>query len=325
MKYSKSTAQKLAAQIRQRFGLKIARAVKGTPVPQKYVAGLISVEAGKKNGQIVEDATRFEAHVFAKLKAVRDGSLLQYNKIRTTQLKDTSDGALRNLATSFGLVQVMGWWTFHLGCTVAQLRDPETHLTYAVKLMLLNSNGDFERGEYEGEMRQWNSGSEKGKTHDPDYVFNISAVMDAYEELGDVDVDEAPTEVSDVENVATTGTANNETRISVSPPEQKDSPQINVEHAEEVTTAPQPIEGGRKDDEPRQASQGGKKSLIATIVGVVAGAGTAFQGWMQNSNALKVVGLVCITVVLLALIFRQLIMDYVRMMYMSDPTRINVK
>lgn len=38
MKYSKTTAQKLAAQIRQWFGLKIARAVADTPVPQKFVA-----------------------------------------------------------------------------------------------------------------------------------------------------------------------------------------------------------------------------------------------------------------------------------------------
>lgn len=114
MKYKKETAQKLAAQIRQRFGLKIARAVADTTVPQKFVAGLISVEAGKKNGQITETATRLEDHVLAKLKQVRDGSLLQYNKIRRAQLKDATDEALEALAKSYGLTQIMGYWSLHL-------------------------------------------------------------------------------------------------------------------------------------------------------------------------------------------------------------------
>lgn len=309
MKFSNDTAQKLAKQIRVRFGLKIARAVQGTPVPAKFVAGLISVEAGKKNGQITETATRFEPHVFAKLKQVRDGGLTQYNKIRRAQLKDATDDALQALSKSYGLTQVMGWWSLHLDCAVADLRDPEKHLDYAVKLMLLNSNGDFERQEYVGEYKQWNSGSETGKTHDPDYVFNAGSVMDAYAEFDPIEADSLVTD-------------------SVTKPAQPETPvtQINVEHAEEVkASTPLPVEGGRKDDAPKQASQGGTKSVIATAIGVLGGAGTAIGGWLQNSAALKIVGLLCITIVLLALVFRQLIMDYVRMTYMSDPTRINVK
>lgn len=188
MKYSSQSALKIARQIRDRFGPRIARATEGTPVPPKFVAALISVEAGKdRNGRIKEDATRFEPHVYAKLKAVRDGHLPRYNRIRHAQLKDATDEALKALAKSYSLTQVMGWWTFHLGGTVAELRDPEKHLGYAVKLLMLNSqDGDFERKEYVGEFREWNSGNEKGKTHDPDYVHNAGAVMDAYESLGDV-------------------------------------------------------------------------------------------------------------------------------------------
>jgi len=91
------------------------------------------------------------------------------------------------LAAALLATWFLGWWSIPLGCTVGDIRNPETHLNYAVKLMLLNSNGDFEREEYVGEFKQWNSGSETGKTHDPDYVHNAGAVMAAYAELGDID------------------------------------------------------------------------------------------------------------------------------------------
>lgn len=115
MKYSSSQARKLAHQIRDRFGAKIAKATEGTPVPPKFVAGLIAVEAGKdRNGQIKESATRFEPHVYEKLKQVRDGKLLQYNKIRRVKLADATDGALKALATSYSLTQIMGYWIYSL-------------------------------------------------------------------------------------------------------------------------------------------------------------------------------------------------------------------
>ena len=120
MRYSAAQAQKFAKQIRDRFGLRIARACQDTPIPPEFIAGLIGVEAGKdRNGQFKESATRFEAHVFAKLKALRNGSLKSYSRISRSQIKDASDEALEALATSYGLTQIMGWWTVHLGGAVS--------------------------------------------------------------------------------------------------------------------------------------------------------------------------------------------------------------
>lgn len=181
MKYSAAQAQKIAKQIRDRFGKKIAEACGGTPVPQNLVAGLIGVEAGKdRNGQLREDATRFEPGVFAKLKRVRDKSLTSYNNLRYSHVKDLDDAGLRNLSTSFGLTQTMGWWAIHLGISVADLRDPQKHIGYAVQLLLLNAAKYIESGNYLAVFRIWNSGSPTGKTYDPDYVYNAGAVMDAY-------------------------------------------------------------------------------------------------------------------------------------------------
>lgn len=315
MKYSSSQARKLAQQLRDRFGVGIHEATWGTIVPADFLASLISVEAGKDSrGQIKEDATRFEPHVYTKLKQVRDGKLLQYNKIRRAQLADASDDALKALATSCGLTQIMQWWSIHLGISVAELRGPN-HLKHAVKLLEMTAGNQLRTLDYEGTLRIWNTGRLGGKTHDADYVTNAGAVMDAYAELGPIQTKASPDKVEPFKP---------EPEKPDSPTEQT-APQINVEHAGEVNATPQPIEGGRKNDPPMQASQGGKKSTIAVIFGAIGSIWTGFQGWFQNSSALKITGILCLTAVILAWMFRQLIMDYVRMNYMSDPARLNVK
>lgn len=205
MAYSKAQAKKIAEQIHSRFGGRIAAATEGTPVPPEFVAGLIGVEAGKdRQGRISETATRFEPHVFAKLQAVRDGKLKQYSRITKRNIIDASDEALKALAHSYGLTQIMGWWTIHLGGTIADLRDPQKHLSYTVKLLMLNSKGDFEREEFAGEFKQWNTGSETGKTYHADYVANATAVMEAYSDLDPVEpiVTNSVTEETKVEETS---------------------------------------------------------------------------------------------------------------------------
>lgn len=183
MKYSSSQARKLAQQILDRFQARIAKAVEGTPVPPEFLAGLIAVES---NGR--ENASRYEAHVFAKLKQVRDGKLLQYNRIRRAQLAEASDDALKALATSHGSTQTMGYWAIHLNITVGDLRDPDKHLGYAVKLLDMNAGGYVHDSAWPSVLRIWNTGRPNGKTHDPAYVSNAGAVMDAYAELEPVEV-----------------------------------------------------------------------------------------------------------------------------------------
>lgn len=305
---NKATARKLAQQIHTRFGARIAAACEGTPVPPEFVAGLIGNEAGKdRSGQIVENATRYEAHVFRRLQQVRDGLRKSWSNIRQADIKDSDDAALRALATSYSLTQIMGWHCIHnLDCTIADLRGPN-HLRYTVKLLMMNAaDGDFQRAAYAGEFREWNTGKEGGKTYHADYVKNGEAVMAAYRELGPVEPEPEPVVVVE------------ETPAPA-------APAINVEHASQVNAATAPVPGGHKDDPPIQATQGGRKSMIATAIATVAGIGTAIKGALQGDQTLIIIGIVCATVVLIALIFRQIIIDYVRLNYMSDPQRMNVK
>lgn len=179
-------AKKLAKQIFDRFDGRIVEATNGSNVPPKFVAGLIGNEAGKdKQGKISETATRFEKHVFASLQAVRDGRRSTYSGIKRSQIQDSSDAALRALATSYGITQIMGWHCINnLKCTIADLRNPDKHLFYTVRLLQLNGfPKNATKAEMDGEMRQWNTGRENGQTYHDNYVPNAIQVRAAYSEL----------------------------------------------------------------------------------------------------------------------------------------------
>jgi hypothetical protein len=181
------TLKELAAQIFNRFDKDIFTATLGTNVPPRFVAGLIGNEAGRnyKTGEIKPEAERFEHGVFNHLIAVRDGHQKKYGAIVQADLKDASDDAIKALSTSYGVTQIMGWHCIHnLHCTIADLRNPDKHLFYTVKLLQLNG---FPRNATDSrmdrEMREWNSGSETGKTYHENYVPNAQQVRKYYAEL----------------------------------------------------------------------------------------------------------------------------------------------
>lgn len=184
---TKSQAQRLAKQIFDRFGHQIREAVRGTIIPPEFIAGLVANEAGKdRQGNIKREATRFEKHVYARLRTVSRTPGARYGQIRYSQLKDASDDSLRALAHSYEATQMMGYWCIVLGCTLADLKNPEKHFFYTVKLLLLNDSHDFNQfseAAYDDEMRQWNTGREKGKTYHENYVPNARLIRAAYRDL----------------------------------------------------------------------------------------------------------------------------------------------
>lgn len=184
MAYTMGQATALALQIYTRFGYKIHLACQGSGIDESFVAGFIGVEAGKDKSGIVENATRFERHVFEKLRALRDGLRGSYQSIRRAAIADASDDALRALATSYGLTQIMGWHVINnLKCSVGELRDSEKHLLYTIQLLKLSSGDFLRRKDYGSVLRIWNTGSANGKTYHADYVENALKVMHCYASL----------------------------------------------------------------------------------------------------------------------------------------------
>ena len=178
MKRSDLQNQYLAKQIKAKLGLAIYTACAGTGIPVDLVAGLVSVE----NGGVDPKATRFEPHVYEKLKQVANGSLHDYNRITKAKLGNPSDYALRALATSYGYTQIMGYWVLHLGGTVDDLRNPIKHLNYTVAL-LHQSMKWITSGNYGAIFRIWNTGSPTGQTKDPSYAANAMKVAMYYRDL----------------------------------------------------------------------------------------------------------------------------------------------
>lgn len=183
MKYSSATALSIAKKIKKQFQNRLQAIAEPY---QTFLAGLIGVEAGKTKEGFNESATRFEPHVYAALKKVKDGTRASYSGIERKDLKDASDDALKNLSKSWGATQIMGYHVIKNlppGTTVEKLRDPQEHLKLA-RLLLGKVAGTYiEKGDFESAYRIWNTGSPTGKTHDPDYVSNAMAVGAAYKRL----------------------------------------------------------------------------------------------------------------------------------------------
>ncbi|MGH9447573.1 MAG: hypothetical protein ACRD3O_17860, partial [Terriglobia bacterium] len=100
-------------------------------------------------------------------------------------LTAAQDQALRQMATSWGLTQIMGYRILGRTETVEDLLTPLFHLRYAVRLLeglgrrfTLDLSKDFE-----SLFQAWNCGHPGGKTYDPQYVPRGMQRMSLYETL----------------------------------------------------------------------------------------------------------------------------------------------
>lgn len=187
----------------------IVAASEGTPLPPEFLVALTANESGGN-----PRASRFEPGVFAHLMAVASGKAAAYGSISFAELEQQAEiqahgkdaayhgrflteafaGAhsealaaiakeeLRDLATSWGFTQIMGYHVIGRSGKVEDLLDPFAH--YKVTVQLLTEFGrafrlDLSR-DFEGLLHCWNSGRPTGKTFDPLYVENGLRRMQEY-------------------------------------------------------------------------------------------------------------------------------------------------
>ncbi len=177
--------------IKSRWSSEIAEACRISSVPPAFLAALIANETGGKN-----DGQKFEAHVFERLKEVLLGQRAHYAPAGIRRPITRSDliaycdpgvgedrgsfpdslQCLHNLATSWGLTQIMGWHLieFQAGLGTAWLATPGGNLSFATRLLAwfaehyqLDLAKDFPQL-----FRCWNTGEPEGTTFDPQYVSN---------------------------------------------------------------------------------------------------------------------------------------------------------
>ncbi len=181
-------------------------------VPSEFLAALTANESGGN-----PSASRFEPSVYRHLQAVAAGEAPVYGRIRAADLNaqaqenrspkteefhtryltqpfgannrqeiaTSADDALRQLATSWGFTQIMGYHMVARRASVRDLLEPQFH--YRVALELLSEFADAYQlnlgHEFEEMFRCWNTGRPYGKTFDPEYVENGMRRVGLYREL----------------------------------------------------------------------------------------------------------------------------------------------
>ena len=150
-------------------------------LPPSYFKALIILESrGRRSA-----GARFEPQVFERLKQVRDGPRRQMEAITHSTVGNASDNALRNLATSWGPLQVMGYHCVEVGILVRDLREAES-LRWSIVWIDQTYGGYLRRGEYRDAFHLHNTGRPFPKngvprTHDPTYVDRGLRYIDAFE------------------------------------------------------------------------------------------------------------------------------------------------
>ncbi|MCU0443502.1 MAG: hypothetical protein MUE85_01195 [Microscillaceae bacterium] len=136
----------------------------------EYFKALVILESsGEKPA-----GTRFEDHVFKRLKEVRDGKSERYGRFTPKQLQILSENTLKKMATSWGPLQIMGYHCIPLGISLEQLQGDEA-IRYGILWADKNYGSYLRRGDFANSFHIHNAGQPLPangipKTHDPDYI-----------------------------------------------------------------------------------------------------------------------------------------------------------
>lgn len=192
----------LMTSIRAKFGAAIDAACETSTVPAAFLAALIANESGGN-----PDAKRFEKGVLDSLWNVLQGRAAAFGSIgRDDVLRylvpadilapSVSNGLLKsgilaalqhldNLATSYGVTQIMGYEAIPFDIQAGALTDPVAALHYTTRMLAdfakhyqLDLTRDFDEL-----FRCWNTGRPHAQTADQNYSVNGIARMGIYEGL----------------------------------------------------------------------------------------------------------------------------------------------
>lgn len=171
----------IADKVEQNYGSDINKYAEEYGYNPAYFKALVMLEcSGKK-----EIIPRFESHVYERLVKVREGKRAKYESVTHLMIESASDDALKNLASSWGPFQIMGYKCVQLGVNVHDLRSEES-VRYGIKWIDLNYGSLLKQGRYKDAFHFHNTGRlypkfGKPKTYDPDYVTKGLMYMELFD------------------------------------------------------------------------------------------------------------------------------------------------
>lgn len=162
-------------QVEKNYGSEVEKYASQYQLPAPYLKALIVLESSGKK----EIKPRFEKKVYHDLKAAQRGNR-SLEKITANDLTGCSDEALRNLASSWGPFQLMGYKCLQLGIHVQDLRG-EDAVKWAIHWINLTYGDYLRQGNFEAAFRIHNTGSPTGRTYDEHYVNKGLSHMKSFE------------------------------------------------------------------------------------------------------------------------------------------------
>ncbi|MES2617245.1 MAG: hypothetical protein V4613_05165 [Bacteroidota bacterium] len=135
----------------------------------QYLKALCMLECG---GRKVFDQ-RFEPHVYEKLKKVKTGQLENYEHVTQAMLLEANDDALKNLASSWGPFQLMGYKCLLLDIKVKDIRG-DNAVYFGTKWIDMTYGDYLKNKKYRDAFHIHNTGIPypslgKPRTYDADY------------------------------------------------------------------------------------------------------------------------------------------------------------
>ena len=149
-------------------------------IPTSYLLALIVLEcSGKK-----EVKPRFESHIYDQLVDARDHGK-SFGSITNKQISDADNAALRNLASSWGPFQLMGYQCIELEVFVHHLRG-EHSIFWGVYWIKKRYGKYLDKEKYGDAFHIHNTGRPipligPHRTYDPNYVSRGLAYMEYFE------------------------------------------------------------------------------------------------------------------------------------------------
>mgnify|MGYP001339683611 CR=1 FL=1 len=134
-------------------------------LPSDYLKALIVLESSGR--KIIP--VKYEDHVFNELKKVQNGVKKNYHFVFKKHLKNKTDDDLKNLASSWGPFQLMGYKCIQLNIPLNELHEDKATF-WGVK-WISNEYGDYLRkNKFKEAFHIHNTGSPNKKTTDPNYA-----------------------------------------------------------------------------------------------------------------------------------------------------------
>jgi len=154
-------------------------------IPPSYLMALIMIESSGRK----DVPARFEKKVYQKLQDLQSGKISKFENLTTESVKNASDGALRNLASSWGPFQLMGYKCTFLDVKLKEMRGKNA--IYLGAKWIDTSYGNYlKKKKFKDAFHLHNTGREYPKsgkpfTHDPNYVSEGIKYMNFFSYLDD--------------------------------------------------------------------------------------------------------------------------------------------